>query len=121
MGEAIISYKPLRTWLDILPEDIHAIIYKHVYAGCLESLKTKYSDWNWRFTKKYYCCDHYSFSQFQDGCLYFSYPVPFPFNCNCCGEKLCQKCWVRSRRDARAHKTTGYMGWCSNCVWNDIG
>lgn len=104
-----------------LPDEIISIIYKDVFNNCLDELKRKYPVWHWKFSDKYYCCDANIYMSFESKCQYSSYPNKFTNTCNCCCRPICSYCWNKSITDARAHRDMTYIGWCNNCVWNDIG
>ena len=110
----------MTTYIDILPYEIQEKIYRNVFQHCMTELRENYKNWRWRFDAKFTCCDNITYSDFRDGCLKTIYPNTFPFECQYCHKPMCQKCWVRSRRTARANRTHGYQGWCVLCVWNNI-
>ena len=108
------------TYIDLMPYEIQEKIYRNVFQQCMTELIDYYKDWKWGFDMKYTCCDNITYNDFTDGCLQSIYPKEFPFECQYCHRPMCQKCWVRSRRNARGHGTFGYQGWCVLCIWNNI-
>ena len=101
----------MKTYFDILPNEIHEIIYRYVFDSCLEELKQTYSrEWIDGIGSRYRCIDCCPNRKTY-------YPNLSPFKCTECESGLCWRCWRRTIVYSKMCDDIRYANRCEICRW----